>query len=396
MDRYLVISSDGHAGLPPERYRDYLDPQYRDKFDVELAAAIAERAGAEQAFLISEFNNKWRAENAEGLDGAWDSAARNKVLDADGVAAEVLFTDGITENNSPPFGADLGMRPFDADPELQWAGAQAFNRWLAEFCQDEPVRRLGMGLMPALWDVERNVRQVYWAKENGLCGLQLPNIVEGYDNYNHPKYYPMWAAMEETGTVVSFHSGASMPYDQSSPGWVGIYCCEYPFWLTRPLFALIFGGVFDRFPKLKVTFTEAGGDFWWPSMMELMDFRAKVKKGSAKMGDHAANLKLTPTEYVRRNVWIGSSAQMDDARNEDYYRIGVDRVMWGTDYPHPEGTWPNTAEQMTGALAGLNETELEKVLGLNAIECFDLDIAPLNAIASRIGPPRSQFTKKAA
>jgi len=87
MDRYLVISSDGHAGLPPEQYRDYVDPQYREEFDRQLAAAIAERAAAENAFLISEFNTKWRAENAGGLDGAWDSAIRNKVMDDDGVTA---------------------------------------------------------------------------------------------------------------------------------------------------------------------------------------------------------------------------------------------------------------------------------------------------------------------
>ena len=110
--------------------------------------------------------------------------------------------------------------------------------------------------------------------------------------------------------------------------------------------------------------------FWWPSLMQLMDFRAKVKKGSAKMGDHTAKLQLTPTEYVRRNVWIGSSAQMDDQNYEDYHKIGMDRVMWGTDYPHPEGTWPNTYEQMHGALDGLSETDLEKVLGLNAVEGF--------------------------
>ena len=111
MDRYLVISSDGHAGLPPERYRDYVDPQYRDEFDRQLAAAIAERAAAENAFLISEFNTKWRAENADGLDGAWDSAMRNKVMDADGVTAEVLFTDGITEMLA--YGTAVVVEPID-------------------------------------------------------------------------------------------------------------------------------------------------------------------------------------------------------------------------------------------------------------------------------------------
>jgi predicted TIM-barrel fold metal-dependent hydrolase len=257
------------------------------------------------------------------------------------------------------------------------------------------VRRIGMGLCPALWDVETNVKEIHWAKENGLKGLQLSHIVEGYDNYNHPKYDPMWAALEETGMVVNFHSGASQPYDQTLPGWVGIYCVEYPFWLSRPLIAMIFGGVFDRFPKLKVAVTEVGGDFWWPSLMQLMDFRAKVKKGSAKMGDHSARLKLTPTEYIRRNVWIGSSAQMDDQNYQDYHKIGIDRVMWGTDYPHPEGTWPYTSEQMHGALDGLGEADLEKVLGLNAVECFDLDVEALNKIAAKIGPLRSQFKQAA-
>ena len=81
-----------------------------------------------------------------------------------------------------------------------------------------------------------------------------------------------------------------------------------------------------------------------------MDFRAKVKKGSAKMGAHSSNLKHKPSEYFGLNVFVGSSAQMDDARIEDYYKIGMGAVMWGTDYPHPEGTWPNTPEQMIEAV----------------------------------------------
>jgi predicted TIM-barrel fold metal-dependent hydrolase len=129
----------------------------------------------------------------------------------------------------------------------------------------------------------------------------------------------MWELIQDLGLMVNFHSGgASRTYDRSTPGWVGVYVCEYPFFLTRPLFAMIFGGVFDRFPRLKVAFTEVGGDFWWPSMLELMDFRAAVKKGSAKMGDHTAKLSMKPSEFFRRNVWIGSSAQMADAHPEAY------------------------------------------------------------------------------
>jgi predicted TIM-barrel fold metal-dependent hydrolase len=397
MDRYLVISSDGHAGLPPERYRDYLEPQYRAVFDERIAEAIRIRKENEKFFLISDFNNAWREQNWEGLVGAWDPAAREKVLDADGVAAEVLFPDGITERNSPPFGADLGLRPEGADPELQWAGARAHNRWLAEFCATAPERRIGLALIPVYWDVEENMKAIRWAKDNGLKGLMFPAVVDGYDSYNHPKYDPMWALIEDLGLVINFHSGGTgRGYDRTSPGWVGIFCCEYPFYMTRALFAFIFGGVFDRFPRLKVAFTEVGGDFWWPPMIELMDFRAAVKKGSAKMGDHASKLSMKPSEFFARNVWVGSSAQLEDARPDSYYQIGMDRVMWGTDYPHPEGTWPNTAHQMVGSLRILSDEDRAAVFGLNAVKLYDLDLAALNAIAARIGPKKSMFLPKAA
>ena len=111
MDRYLVISSDGHAGLPPEKYREYLDPQYRAEFDVRIAKEIAAREQHEKNFLLDDFNNKWRAAAGEGMEGAWDSSIRTRILDEDGVAAEVLYPDGITERNAPPFGADIGLRP---------------------------------------------------------------------------------------------------------------------------------------------------------------------------------------------------------------------------------------------------------------------------------------------
>ena len=143
MTRHLVVSSDCHAGLPPERYRDYLDPQYRERFDQELAAQIAQREEMAKLFLIDEFNDKWKKENWTGLTGAWDHDRRIEVLDGDGIAVEVIFPDGITEFNSPPFEAGLGLATEGADPELQWAGARAHNRWLAELCSESPERHIG-------------------------------------------------------------------------------------------------------------------------------------------------------------------------------------------------------------------------------------------------------------
>ena len=87
MDRYLVVSSDCHAGLPPEQYRDYLDPQYRDAFDVALPIQIEMTQQAAEKFLVADINAEWRKGREYLLTGAWDHDARIKVLDGDGIAA---------------------------------------------------------------------------------------------------------------------------------------------------------------------------------------------------------------------------------------------------------------------------------------------------------------------
>ncbi|HIG02091.1 MAG TPA: amidohydrolase, partial [Myxococcales bacterium] len=94
MDRYLVISSDCHAGLPPERYRDYLDPGHRDAFDAALPIQIAATEEAARRFLVADINEEWRKGCGDQLSGAWDHDMRIQVLDNDGIAGEVIFPDG--------------------------------------------------------------------------------------------------------------------------------------------------------------------------------------------------------------------------------------------------------------------------------------------------------------
>ena len=146
MKRFLAISSDGHAGPQPQEYRPYVDSKFHAQFDEELARQVAQTKEMEKMFLVADINEKWREGNEYELTGAWDHDARLKVCDDDGVAAEVLFPDGITEMNSPPFGASLGLPTKGVDPELQWAGARAHNRWTAEFCQMAPERRCGVAV----------------------------------------------------------------------------------------------------------------------------------------------------------------------------------------------------------------------------------------------------------
>lgn len=389
-DRYLVISSDGHAGLPPERYRTYLDAKYHDAFDQALPRQIEMTKRAEEKFLVKDFNDNWRLGIERGLQGAWDSDIRTEVIDGDGVVAEVLFPDGITEMNAPPFGAGISLKPWGVAPELQWAGARAHNRWLAEFCAASPLRRIGIAVIPVVYDIELALQEIRWAHENGLKGILIPNMHGDYPAYNHPRYYPVWELCQDLNLPIHTHSGATPDYDMDIPGAMGVFLVEFAWWAARPIWEMTFGGVFERYPRLKFCLTEVS-EFWVPSMLEMMDVRASVKHTSGKLGDFRSNLTMLPSAYFRRNCRVSASALFDEGSTAVREHIGIDALMWGTDYPHPEGSWPHTGEKMRQYLSGIPESDLEKMLGLNAVACYNLDLAALLPLAARIGPEKSAF-----
>jgi len=390
MGRYLVISSDCHAGLRPERYRDYLDPKYRDVFDVALPIQIQETEAAAKKFLVADINAEWRKGREQPLSGAWDHDERVKVLDGDGIAGEVIFPDGITEMNMPPFGAGLSLPTENVDPELQWAGARAHNRWLVEFCQMAPERRAGVAITPVLWDTDTAVQEIHWAKKHGLAGILIPSRWGKLDAYHHPKYEPIWGACEELGMVVHLHSGSAPMEDYGDhQGMMGIYITEVVWWSVRPLWFLIWGGVFERHPGLKLAITESTA-IWVPEALQLMDQRYSESHYSAKLGDFRSHLSLKPSEYFRRNVFLGASC-MPRREVELRHEIGLANIMWGSDYPHPEGSWPYTRSQMVESFRGVPKDELAAMLGGTAVALYGFDTEKLAPLVARIGPEESAF-----
>ena len=399
MDRYLVISSDCHAGLPPERYRDYLDAKYHAAFDQALPIQIEMTKAAEKQFLVADINAEWRRGREEMLSGAWDHDARIRVLDGDGIAAEVIFPDGITEMNAPPFGAGLSLPTENVVPELQWAGARAHNRWLAELVAMAPERRLGVALVPALWDVAEAVREVRWAREHGLAGILLPGMWGKHAPYHHPKYDPLWAACQDHGVVIHFHSGPAPTEDyfgppplgeaRLAPGAMGIYVSEVVWWNVRPLTFMLWGGAFERFPRLRVAITE-GTTIWAPEYLRLLDQRYGETHYSHKLGDYRSHLSLRPSEYFARNVALGASC-MPRREADLRHETGVANIMWGSDYPHPEGSWPHTHEQRIETFRGLPEAEIEAMLGGNAVRFYGFDAEKLAPLVAKIGPQKKAF-----
>ncbi len=400
-DRLLVVSADCHAGLPIADYKPYIDRKYHETMDMVVPIQIEMSKKAESTFLIKEINDEWRAGIEQQLTGAWDYDERIKMLDNDGIAAEVVFPDGITEINTPPFGAGLGLPTEGIDPELQWAGAMAHNRWLSEMVARNPARHVGVGIIPLLWDVEEAIEKVRWCAENGLQGVMIPSMTNDFPAYNHLKYDPFWAACEELGVIIHFHSG---PADTSAyfgpdfpnastedrPGAMGIYVSEVMWWLYRPLTFMIWGGVFERHPKLKTVITEGGTTWMLPQWLRMLDHNYTDVHHSAKLGDFRSHLSMKPSDYFARNIGVGASCipRCDvEAREE----LGVDKMMWGSDYPHPEGTWPKTESILDEVFKGFPEADVRAILGENAVKFYGLDEPALREVADRIGPEASRF-----
>jgi predicted TIM-barrel fold metal-dependent hydrolase len=324
------------------------------------------------------------------------------MLAGDGIAAEVIFPDGITEMNTPPFGAGLGLSPRDQVPELQWAGAMAHNRWLAEFCANNPARHIGVASIPLLWDVQQAVEAVRWCVDNGLTSVMIPTLWGEHDAYHHTKYDPFWEVCESLGVIIHFHSGPAphpeyfgkewpvVDNSEQLPGAMGIYVSEVMWWLYRPLTYMIWGGVFERYPTLKVVMTEGGTIFMLPPWLRLLDHNYTDVQFSAKLGDFRSHLSMKPSEYFNRNINIGASC-IPRADVDLRGLIGVENMMWGSDYPHPEGTWPNTGRYLTDVFSGIPETDGRKILGENAIDWYGLDREKLQSVADEIGPNVSIF-----
>lgn len=401
-DRLLVVSTDCHAGLHIADYKPYVESKYHEMLDAAVPITEQMMDQSESMFLIKEINDAWRAPIEKELTGAWDYEERLRMLASDGIAAEVIFPDGITEKNTPPFGAGLGLSPKDMVPELQWAGAMAHNRWLAELVANDPARHIGVASIPLLWDVDQAVEAVRWCAENGLQGVMIPTMWYEHDPYHHVKYDPFWEACQDLGIIVHFHSGPAPHSEYFGPGFpmedkredlpgaMGIYVSEVMWWLYRPLTFMLWGGVFERFPRLKTMIVEGGTMFMLPSWLRLLDHNYTDVQFSAKLGNFRSHLSMKPSEYFKRNCGIGASCvpRADiDLRDQ----IGTEQIMWGSDFPHPEGTWPHTQDYYKTTFSGIPEADGRKILGENAVDFYGLDRQRLQAVADEIGPEVTIF-----
>ncbi len=390
----MMISSDCHAGALPETYRTYVDARHREEYDQWLGAArAAGLSGGINVDTAGENRRKWFAEQEAvkkgGMHGAWDPIVRARELDREGIAGEVVFADGQNQNH-PPFGVGFASPRMDVPLTLRQAGCRAHNCWLAEFCSANPERHAGVALI-TIDDPQQTVEEIEWARRAGLRGgVMLPALNLWTDEpekfWNHPRYEPIWAACADLGMPVHTHAaGPTLNYGDL-PGSRWILTTEVYFTTYRILWFLLWPGVLERYPNLSLVITEAGGGII-PPVLKLLDYLAAER--NVEMLQELITRK--PSEYWDRQCYIGASPPADRPEVEQRDALGVRSIMWGSDYPHIEGTWPLSHQRLQQMFAGVPEAEVRLMVGENAARLYGFDQKKLEPIAERIGPKVSEL-----
>ncbi|MFA5885851.1 MAG: amidohydrolase family protein [Acidimicrobiia bacterium] len=369
--RYVVISADCHAGADLRDYRPFLEARHLDEFD----------AWADS--YVSPYGDLVKPD----ADRNWDSTRRMRDLEADGVVAEVLYP-----NTVPPFFPKGGLTSLAPSPNefaLRLAGLRAHNRWLAAWCAEFPEQRAGIGQI-LLNDIDEAIADVHWIADHGLRGgVLLPGIPPGapLPPMHAPVYDPVWQACAERGVVVNAHAGSHSPDYGEHPASLSMWLMETSWFSHRPLWTFIMSGVFDRFPALRLVLAEQGSGWIRQALMTMDGFYAQIAAGN--VGElrfqQPQLLERMPSEYWESNCAVAASfLHRDDCRRRE--GIGVDKIMWGSDYPHLEGTAPFSEEAIRMTFADVPTEEVAAMLGANAARVYGFDLDALAPLAAACGP----------
>lgn len=296
---------------------------------------------------------------SELLPGGSDPTLRLEDLDTEGIDIAVLY---------PSIGLFLEAVE---DPKLAAACCRVYNDWLADYCRRDPQRLIGIAAMP-MQDVEAAVRELGRAHtELGMKGVFIrPNPCKGRALHD-PYFDPFWAAAAEAGMPIGLHpSGAGdlpgafqgLRLDAPIMGHPSIFFIDDYIGFSH----LVCGGVLQRHPTLTIVVLEAGGG-WLAHWFDRFDHFAGV------YGWMAPDLKLKPSEYFKRQCYV--SFDPDETTLPLLAPvIGEDRIVWASDYPHLDATYPGVVKELEEHLTKLPASAQEKVRGSNAARLYRLAV----------------------
>jgi predicted TIM-barrel fold metal-dependent hydrolase len=374
----LIISSDSHVFEPPDLWTRRIDTAFRDRAPrlqrvgdvdhlvIEAGQTIAgigliSNAGArfEAPETISDHG---RFEDVHS--GGYDPDQHLKDMRLDGVAGEVLY---------PSQGLFYFKVP---DSQLMSAIFRTYNDWLAEFCSTAPERLKGIAMIN-LDDVQEGIQELERTARRGLVGAMISEYPPEERRYDRAEYEPFWAAAQALAMPLSLHTATRRQGLNSGMAQRTIRDASRratkAFLPATSLCDMLFSGVFERYPRLKVGIVEFELS-WVPYLLSSMDYtyRERHEEASYRFKDG-----LLPSDLFHRQVFLSFQEDAVGIRLRDI--IGVDNIMWGSDYPHSESTFPRSRQVLDEILAAVPQDERAKIVGHNAARLYNFDVEHLVA-----------------
>ncbi len=373
MSREFVVDGDGHVCEPPDLWQKRLPARLRER---GIRLRWNEETGFDEATCEDWYLNTrglaglgnagannvevGKGTHYEDLNPAgFDPRERLRVMDEEGIDVAVLY---------PGLGFSLGAI---VDPELGVASCRVYNDWLAEFCATDPRRLVGAAALP-LQDPEAaaaEARRV--ASELGLRGRFVrPNPHAGRLIHD-PAFFPVWEALEETGLPLGFHPAGRSELEGAARA-MGPYMApatHHPLILFFDCYTtlanLVYAGVLERFPELKVLILECGGGWiahWLDRLDEFVDaYRWQL-----------GHLKLKPSEYFLRQGYI-SFDPGEKTMGAMTRFIGDTRMIWASDFPHSDARYPGVVEELRENTRDMSPESRARLFGQNAVRLYGLE-----------------------
>jgi uncharacterized protein len=372
---YNVIDADGHILEPLDLWDKYIDPAFRDRAPRVVKGengkerlVIEEHAVGDSRIGIGRIGGVGARQGIveadtmaykDGKPGGFDPHKRIPDMDADGIDAVFLY---------PSLGLFSGGIH---DPLLAAATCRAYNRWLADYCKPYPDRLFGVAMLP-MQSVELATEEMRFAREAlGMRGGFLrPNPYHGKKMINDPMYEPFWTTAEELDFSIGFHEGSTnaMPtvgVDRFAADRAARHMISHTMEMMLAAMAVIWGGVVDRHPRLRVAFLESGGG-WIAPWLDRMDRHFDDR------GFNDTAPKTRPSELFQRNCWISFEPVENSIAALAGY-IGPHKIMWATDYPHQDGFFPGAPQMLRDRLGPLSAEAKHQVLAGGAMGFYGLN-----------------------
>jgi len=363
-----IISADGHVCEPANCYVDYIDPKYRDS-----APYIVKQDDGTDAFVVpgmkrpvalgfidgAGFGPRERLARAKTLtfpdvrEGAYRGKERLPYMDQDGLAAELIY-------------ASVGMGIcMHRDAQYKDACMWAYNRWLAEMCGEASERIFGLA-QTAVLSVDEAIADFQRAKDMGFVGMMMPGDPI-HEDYDHPDYDALWECATNLQLPICFHiltsrAGSMHAETRGNPlnNFLGIIRA-----VQDVVGLMVLGGVFERHPDLKLVVAESDAG-WMPHYMYRMDHAARMNAEDGIL----KGLSKLPSEYIRGNVYATFQDDLTAYHTLDLFPY--DHLLWASDFPHTDSTWPKSRQLIAEQASHLTEEQHQAIFRDNTARLFNL------------------------